>query len=261
LHYSPVAEDATGAWEVRPQKSFKREYMKATIRWSIAGLALMGWLQVPSARGVAVGQTDDFEDGTTQGWVVALLGLGVHPAPPENVSSGGPGGVDDNFLKLTSVGGAGAGSRLSVINLAQWGGDYLGSGVGGITMDVRNFGTTDLSLRLLLADPGVATPPGNIAISSNPILLPAGGEWTSVAFPIAIAGMTAVLGDVGTALQNATELRIFHGVVATAPGEALDSILGVDNIRAVSSVPDSSNVMLLSAIGLAALALGRRTRE
>ena len=59
---------------------------------------------------------DTFEDGSTQGWVANLLGMGSHPAPPANVADGGPLGAGDNYLQITALGGGGAGSRLSAIN-------------------------------------------------------------------------------------------------------------------------------------------------
>ena len=63
------------------------------------------------ASGAVIGQVDNFEDGTTQGWVVGLLGA-PSPAPPQNIPNGGPLGAGDNYLQLTSVGGSGAGNRL-----------------------------------------------------------------------------------------------------------------------------------------------------
>jgi hypothetical protein len=70
---------------------------------------------------VTLGQIDTFEDGTTQNWLVGLLGA-PHPAPPVNVPTGGPAGVDDNYLLLSAIGGVGAGNRLTAINVSQWGG-------------------------------------------------------------------------------------------------------------------------------------------
>ena len=89
------------------------------------------------ASGAVIGQVDNFEDGTTQGWVVGLLGA-PSPAPPQNIPNGGPLGAGDNYLQLTSVGGSGAGNRLVVINLAQWAGNYTAAGVTFIGMDLRN---------------------------------------------------------------------------------------------------------------------------
>lgn len=85
-------------------------------------LAALGVPRFASA--VTVDQVDTFEDGTTQGWVVGLLGS-AHPAPPINVPTNGPAGAGDHFLQLTAVGGDFAGSRLTVINATQWGGNYV----------------------------------------------------------------------------------------------------------------------------------------
>src|SRR5688572_2599860 len=120
--------------------------------------SVLSLLATSSALAVTSGQIDTFENGTTENWVVNLLGMGSPPPEtlPVNVPSGGPAGVDDNYLLLTSLGGAGSGNRLSVINfMSQWAGDYVGSGIGGIRMHVNNLGTTELALRLLFADPTV----------------------------------------------------------------------------------------------------------
>src|SRR5215212_9214500 len=86
-----------------------------------AGLLALG-MAMP-AHAVSLGQTDTFENGTTQGWVTALLGS-PNPLPPANVPTGGPAGANDNFLLLTSRGGGGPGSRLTGINTSQWAGNY-----------------------------------------------------------------------------------------------------------------------------------------
>jgi hypothetical protein len=206
------------------------------------------------AGAVSLGQVDTFEDATTQGWVVNLLGTGSHPAPPANVPSDGPAGADDNYLLLTSVGGAEvAGNRLTVINATQWAGDYSAAGVTGIAMDLRNLGSTDLFLRLLLEDPTTG-PPTNSAVSTDAIFLPAGGAWTHVLFEVTAADLTAVLGSVGAALADATLLRIFHNPTAGFPGPSIVASLGVDNVRAVPE----PGVAFLLAIGLGALSQRRR---
>ena len=55
----------------------------------IARAALTGLLFLAAATpatAVTLGQVDDFEDGTTQGWVVALgPGGGVHPVTPQAI--------------------------------------------------------------------------------------------------------------------------------------------------------------------------------
>jgi hypothetical protein len=210
-----------------------------------------------SAAPILVGQQDTFEDGTTQGWVVSFLGAS-HPAPPTNAPTGGPAGVDDNFLLLTSIGGAGAGSRLAVINPLQWAGDYLAGGVGSISMDLINLGSTDLSLRLLFEDP-VAGPPTNVAVSTTPILLAAGTGWMHATFYIGLADLTALVGDTSAALSGTTTLRLIHSDVIGFPGPSIVASLGVDNVTAEAgaSVPEPASLLLIGA-GVAAAWARRR---
>lgn len=217
------------------------------------------------AGAVAIGQIDTFEDGTTQNWVVNLLGLGTGPVLPANVPTGGPGGAGDSFMRLTAVGGGGGpapvpSSRLSVINIAQWAGNYLAAGVNGIIMDVDNFGTTDLALRLSLSNP-LPGPPTDFAISTEPVIVRAGSGWTSARFPIDPGHLTALQGDILTALSTTTEVRLFHSVTPEFPPAPVVASLGVDNIRAVAQLPEAPTALLLGA-GLAALlGAGRRARE
>ena len=234
----------------------------AFLRWSPAPLLAAGLLHLPGAASaqVAVGQTDTFEDGTTQGWVINLLGMGSPPAPPVNVPTGGPAGEGDNYLQLTAVGGERAGGRLGVINFnGQWAGDYRAAGVGALEMDLFNAGTSDLFIRILIADPG-AGPPMNVAISATPFSLPAGSGWTHAVFPLFGPGsLIAEMGSVATALTNATEVRIYHSPDPTLPPPPVVGMLGVDNITA-TPVPEPATVLLMGT-GLAALFLGRRRQR
>jgi hypothetical protein len=204
-----------------------------------------------------------FEDGTTQGWVANLLGMGSHPAPPANVADGGPLGAGDNYLRLTSLGGNGNGSRLSAINLTEWAGDYIAEGITAIMMSVNNLGTSDLFLRLVFEDPTIG-PPTNIAYSSDPVVVPSGSGWISIIFPVGPSFLTAGLGDVETALRNTTLLRVYHSEADNFPNpvfpiEALNAQLGVDNISAITAIPEPATVLLL-ATGIGAAAARRRRR-
>jgi hypothetical protein len=204
---------------------------------------------------------DTFEDGTTQGWGVP----GSSSNPPLNQSTGGPDGLDDNFLLVSAIGGSGPGSRLSVINSDQWTFNYLAAGTESISMDLFNFGPQDLYLRLLFADP-LGGPPSNLAISSDAIFLAAGSGWTSVVFPIAPADLSALIGSVNGALTSPTELRIFHNSDPQFPGPGagippVNAQLGIDNIQAVvSDVPEPATA-LLYGIGAAALMWRRHRRS
>lgn len=202
-----------------------------------------------------VGQIDNFEDGTTQGWVVNLLGLGVHPAPPVNEANGGPGGAGDNYLKLTSTGGAGAGNRLVALNVTQWAGNYTAAGIGFISMDLRNLGATDLSIRLYLENPNGA-PPTDDAVTSA-FLLPSGGGWTKATFAVSAGALTAINGNLNTLLSNVTAFRILHGATAAFPPSPIAAQLGVDNITALATPEPLSGALV--ALGLATVALRRRT--
>ncbi|MBK9305045.1 MAG: hypothetical protein IPM94_14540 [bacterium] len=206
---------------------------------AIAMLALLASAGLAGDAGaVTLGQQDNFEDSTTQGWIVAQLG-GAHPFPPVNQPSGGPTGADDSYLLLTAGGGSGPGSRLAVINLDQWSGDYLAADVGAIAMDLRNQGTTDLYIRLLFEDPG-SGPPANVA-ATDAVFVPAGGGWTHVVFAIGVPDLTTILGDAATVLANTTAVRIYHDPNPVFPPEPIVALLGVDNIQAQSGTVSTRN--------------------
>ncbi|MBN8511178.1 MAG: hypothetical protein J0L57_21530, partial [Burkholderiales bacterium] len=163
---------------------------------ALAVLSLSFGLSVPS-QAVTRGQVDTFESGTTEGWVINLLGIGNPPpeALPQNIADGGPAGSGDNFLRLTALGGGGAGSRLTAANaFGAWAGDYASAGVTGIRVDLRNPGTTDLVLRLVFENP-TGGPPTDLAVSTAGITLAAGGGWTSVLFPATASALTPLLGS------------------------------------------------------------------
>jgi hypothetical protein len=222
----------------------------------MALLFVLALVQANPASAISIGLIDTFEDGTTQGWVVGVALGAVHPAPPANVASGGPAGVDDNYLLLTAVGGELPGGRLSVLNLAQWSGDYTATGVAGISMDLRNLGNTDLAVRLYLENPMVG-PPTDDAVSDE-ALLPAGGDWTSVFFPVGAGNLSVINGDANTLLSNVTALRIIHNPGTGFPPLPVVAQLGVDNIRTVGRVVPEPGIALLLLAGLTALAARRR---
>jgi len=168
-------------------------------------------------------QVDNFEDGTTQGW-----GSGnPNPTPAANITTGGPTGTDDNYLRVTSNGGSGAGSKLVVMNSTQWIGDYLTAGVTSVSMHIKNFSTTTLSMRIALEGPG-----GNFW-SVNPIVVAASSNWQQISFSVQAANLTGGA-NVNSTLSGITEVRILHSVAGGFKGEPVVAQIGLDNITAVS---------------------------
>jgi hypothetical protein len=220
---------------------------------------------------ITLGHVDDFQDGTTQGWMINPLGMGVPPAAafPVVIPNGGPGGAGDAFLQLHSVGGTpglppGApqpGSRLTAINpFAQWAGNYTAAGVNTIALDARNPGSTDLALRFLLENPTFVGPPTDIGISTTPILLPAGSGWTHLLFPLALTPLTPPVGgtsNLAALLSNVTAIRLFHSPGLADNGPRVVATLDVDNITALAT-PEPTSLALLAGGAALLLGLGRR---
>jgi len=222
-----------------------------------AALAFAGLSLSAPAGAVAIGQVDDFEDGTTQGWIANLLGMGVHPAPPANVASGGPQGADDNYLLITSLGGAGPGSRMTALNPAGWAGDYTAAGVRRITLSVNNFGATDLSLRLMFED-ALGGPPTNVAFTDS-VFAAAGSGWVDISFDIGLSDLIAGLGTVADAMSAVTIMRLYHSPAPGFPNPvfpipAIVASLGVDDITAIAEPA----ALALFGLGLTGLGLTRR---
>jgi len=216
---------------------------------------LVSWMMqaatTPVRAAVAVGQTDDFEDGTTLNWRGA-----TGPLAPANVASGGPSGADDNFLRLTSSGASTAGGKLVAFNFDQWAGNYLAAGINAIEMQVNNLGATDLTLRLILRDDADLQSLSTVA----DVDVPAGSGWTTVSFPLTAANLTGPAGSTfETVMGSVTELNLVHNdtpIPHRQNAENIAALLGVDNIRAVG-VPEPA---CLSAIVLTVGAVMQRCR-
>jgi len=203
--------------------------------------AVFSSLAAGSAHAVTLGQTDTFTGGVTAGWTSG----NPHPFPPVGVTSGGPTGDGDGWLRLTATGLQGAGGKLVAFSGPQWAGDYLAASVTGITMDLSNLGTTALSMRLYFRSFA------GTAYTLNPVALSAGSGWTHVSFDITPTSMSS---GAATILANVGEFWLYHSPAATFPGPNIASVLGVDNVTAV---PEPAALALFVA-GLAALGMVRR---
>jgi hypothetical protein len=204
-----------------------------------------------AAEAVTLGQVDDFQDGSTQGW-----GSGaINPNPPSNVPDVGPGGAGDRALQIVATGIIGAGSRLTAFNRTQWAGDYLANGIELIEMDVHNTGATNLELRLAINSAATTQPGLWFSTATSNAVLAASG-WQTIAFSLAPADLTAITGvDVGATLSAVTELRLTHSVLPGFQGDPIAAQLLVDNVTAPLPValPSSSVagiLVLASALAL-----------
>ena len=115
----------------------------------LAGLCALGG---DPAAAIDFDQFDDFQDGTTQDWIINVTGFGfpLDNVLPRNVPNAGPDGVGDNALHLTAIGGFAAGSRLAVNNEnADWTGDYSAAAVVALKIDANNPNDFSLMLRTL----------------------------------------------------------------------------------------------------------------
>ena len=225
--------------------------------WLSAVVVPLFLLQAPLCA-VTINQVQTFDD-PNHNWII---GAGPGPGTPASVplALGGPGGASDPYLSIVSTGGDGPRSRLTAQNFGQWAGDYTAERITHILMDVRNFGSTDLSLRLLFVAFG-AMGPANVAFTTNAVFVPGSSDWQTVQFDVSPSALTATLGSATNALSNAGELRIFHNPSPSFAQRNLPAVianLGVDNITA-AAIPEPATWTLLIG-GVLAMAVVRRSR-
>jgi hypothetical protein len=202
-------------------EDFMSQRLRPRGLWAL-GLVLAVAAAPSTSAAVSVGQSDDFQDGTTQGWQSGPS----NPMPPAWVADGGPDGAGDGFLHVSANGGPGPGGNLVVFNTEQWTGDYESAGVGAVRMALENLGATSLRVRLLLEGPG-----GGF-FTSESFFLPPGSGWRTALLdvgPDALVGF----GDPVATRSAVTKLRIVHAPDATG-AEAVVGALGVDDVTALT---------------------------
>lgn len=212
-------------------------------------------LFVRAADAVQAGQTDNFQDGTTMGWANGEV---IGAIPVTNVSTGGPAGAGDSYIRLNAD-GSGSGGKLTAFNRDQWLGNYIAAGVTAIEVDLRNEGSVSLSIRLAFKNGpgGGASAPGYM---TQAIILPVAIGWQHVTISLMPANLTAVNNPAPWSSFFIGEVRFIHSVGTTSlSGTTVIGQLGIDNIHAV---PEPATMTLL-VCGLLALASGlvRRHRR
>jgi type IX secretion system substrate protein len=180
-------------------------------------------------------QTDDFEDNTVQGWKHGV----TNANEPVNISTDGPSGVDDNFLR--NMNGEFGNKHVMLNQDARWLGNYTSQGILAIRMDVRNSGTEPLHLRIAFR--GGAGP--SWIASINAVEVPVGSGWIPVEIPI-LASDFVITEDNGDTIASilasqsvAGQIRILSNDGNHFPwhhGDLRDQISDYDNITAATSL-------------------------
>ena len=204
---------------------------------------------------IAFGQVDTFQSGSTSGWQQGTSS----PNPPTVVTSGGPSGGADAYLKTVST-GVGAGGKMIMFNTAQWLGDYNAVGVTKITADMANFGSTPLHMRIAFQ----GGPSSSRYASTNEQLLPANGVWRPVTFDLIPSELTLISGtdSVAAALRIVSELRILSSTTPLYNGDSVVAVLGTDNIRATSVPVPEPSMLPIGLLSIAAVTISSgRTRN
>jgi len=191
-------------------------------------LCLIGLLLVTfkSAHAQTLGQTDTFQDGTLNSWSTGVR----NPSPLTNVSTGGPQGSNDRYMRAISSGSGTAGSKLVLFNSTQWTGNYISAGIRNIHMFLKNEGTSALQMRI-----AILSASGNCS-SVNPVSVPIGSGWIAVNFPISASADTVLTGGpVNTILTNVTQIKLLHESAPGTTGDVIAAQLGIDNITATAT--------------------------
>jgi hypothetical protein len=158
--------------------------------------------------------------------------------------SGGPGGPNDHYIKLMP-GGSGPGMLLQISNGTQWSGNYLAAGVTGVEMDLINFATDAMPMRVAIGN-------GTTGYGSTTALsLPADGQWHHLTFAISAASMTAgtMAPTFGQVISNVPTLNVFVSESTEIPTSGRNGF-GLDNIHAIPE-PASISILLSGIIGFA----------
>lgn len=206
----------------------------------------------PAQAEIMLGLTADFQDLTTQGWGGGLAFAGQ----PEAVVDADSREAGDAYLRVTSTGTGGPGSRLIALNTDQWAGDYIAANVTGIEMFLNNLGSNELSMRVALGGPD----PNNDTwfASTDAVTLSPGSGWTAVSFPITEAALTRVNGTASytDVFSDVPVVRILSSGVPALRGDPIAAELGVDEVTAV---PEPSVAAMVLVLGVAGAARRRRT--
>jgi hypothetical protein len=182
---------------------------------------------------IALNQVDTFQ-GSTDNWT---SGLGAGNLL--DVGTGGPNGTGDAFLQVSSSGGTGADSKLITFNQMQWAGNFTGAGVGSVQMELKNFGTASLPIRITIRDLTGGQTVGGYS-STTPFTLPNDGQWHLAKFNLNAASLTAVsspIDSLAVVLTKVADFRLLSSAVPSVIGDTISARIGIDAITALPPAP------------------------
>lgn len=233
-------------------------------RLTASAFAMLCLLPPGAARAISIGQLDDFEDDTLQGWAMGVASVTANFMT--NNPDGGPDGVGDAYLEVSADSTVPfGGKRLTFFNRQQWTGDYTTAGITAIAMDLKNFSASeDLNMRLAINGGfGPSTGmTGGVFTSAASISLDTDSGWTRAVFSLLPVDLVAIDGgrggnttgnDVLATLGNVLELRLLNSATPDWAGDPVTAAVGVDNIQAVPLPPS----LVLFGSGLVVLLLRR----
>ena len=204
-------------------------------------LIFLPFLAMAAHGAVTVNQLEPFN--SLGGWTSG----NPNPNPPSILADSGPLGPGDSALMVTSNGGSGAGGKLLSFNKTDWAGDFTGNGIISVSADLRNQGSTALSIRLAFNGPGGW-------FVTQAAAAPAFVGWVPRSFDIRTASLLptdAGSTDAAATMASVSEMRILHSSTPDHKGAQTSGSFLVDNIRAVPE-PGLFAISLLSGVILVA---------
>lgn len=173
---------------------------------------------------ISLSTFNNFEDATTQGWII---GNATATNGPQNIATGGPTGVDDNYLQNQSDGVGTDGKFVFFNTTTDWTGNWTAAGVTYITFMVNNTGSTILKLRIAIDGTGGRW------CSTLPITVNPSSGWIPISIPVSAGDFSSAGGgDITTTLSNVTTMRILSNASVSYVGENIVGQAGFDNIAA-----------------------------
>lgn len=178
-------------------------------------------------------QTDDFQSGTSEGWTDGVL------MSPTVQTTGGPAGIGDAFLMISTSSPIGPGSKLATFNTGpDWVGDYANLNASSVTVDLMNpTGSSMVEMRLVLFGPLNTSQRWTSTISTAVL---SDSIWRNYEFSLAEEELTSVgsASNYGDMIDSVVRIMLRHDMGAPSNGGTpVSASLGIDNVSLVAGSP------------------------